>query len=107
MMRRVPTSFLAAVLLLTLPATAWAQVVSTAATAEARTFAAEADAIKGCGSDPVVWVNKKNGIYHLKTSRWYGKTREGAYGCQSEMDKAGHHQAKDSHAQPTQPAPPK
>ncbi len=95
MMRRVPTLSLAAVLLLTLPfVTARAQV--TPAAPEARTFAVEADATKACGSDPVVWVNKKNGIYHLKTSRWYGKTKEGAYACKSEADKAGHHQAKDA-----------
>ena len=74
---------------------------------EARTFTVEVDAVRACGNDPVVWINKKNGIYHLKTSRWYGKTREGAFACQSEADKAGHHQAKDAPvtATPT-PTPP-
>jgi hypothetical protein len=101
---------------LTLPAaTARAEGTPPASAAAAgtdRTFAAEADALKACGSDPVVWINKKHSVYHLKTSRWYGKTKGGAYACQGDMEKAGHHLAKDERAAPAagtsgQPASPK
>jgi hypothetical protein len=103
MVRRISTLLLAGVLSSMVPiVAAQAQVVP-----EARTFAVEVDAVRACGSDPVVWINKKNGIYHLKTSRWYGKTKDGAFACQSEADKAGHHQAKDAPATATPAAPPK
>jgi len=59
-----------------------------------RYFATEADAAKGCGTEVVVWINKITGVYHLKESRWYGKTKDGAYACKNEMDLAGNHGAK-------------
>jgi hypothetical protein len=114
MTRQVLTPIFAVALSLTLPlplATAQAQAQApaqgtpAAAAAAEHTFAAEADAIKACGNDPVVWINKKHSVYHLKTSRWYGKTKGGAYACQSEMDKAGHHQAKDERSGTPAPAP--
>jgi len=71
-------------------------LTAAAATAagEKRFFASEADAAKGCGTEVVVWINKSTGVYHLKESRWYGKTKDGAYACKNEMDLAGHHAAK-------------
>ncbi|MEI6985861.1 MAG: hypothetical protein WCK65_07025 [Rhodospirillaceae bacterium] len=57
-------------------------------------FTTEADATAGCGKDAVVWLNKSTKVYHSKGSRWFGKTKDGAYGCQAEMEKAGNHGAK-------------
>jgi hypothetical protein len=39
--------------------------------------------------DLVVWLNIPTGIYHLPGMRWYGATKNGAYVCEKEADKAG------------------
>lgn len=55
----------------------------------------EATAEKACRS-PVVWANpdSKDHIYHVKGSRWYGRTRIGAYVCQAAADAHGWRQAE-------------
>jgi len=54
-------------------------------------YSTEAEAIAACGSgDQVVWLNTRSGLYHTKSSRWYGKTMKGAYVCRSAADAAGY-----------------
>jgi hypothetical protein len=53
------------------------------------TFAFEEQAQKHCPSDAVVWLNLPTGIYHLKGTRWYGRTTNGAYVCDKEAEAAG------------------
>ncbi len=83
-----------AILAVLAPVAILSMAAPAAAEFQKRYFVTEAEALRICGSDPVVWVNKNTGVYHLKTSRWYGKTKDGAYGCQSELDRAGDHLAK-------------
>ena len=35
-----------------------------------------------CPGDVVVWVNAGTGVFHLPGSRWYGRTRTGAFACE-------------------------
>jgi hypothetical protein len=53
-------------------------------------FATETEGQKHCPADVVVWVNTPTGIYHFKGMRWYGNTKNGAYVCQKEGDRAGY-----------------
>jgi hypothetical protein len=81
-------------LLLGLGALAAAAPAAAGSPVAKRFFATLPDATTACGADTVVWVNKTTGVYHLKESRWFGKTKDGAYGCRIEMDQAGYHGAK-------------
>lgn len=57
---------------------------------------ASLDAAKtACGSDPVAWASPYGKVYHLPGSRWYGKTKKGAYYCKSALDKSGLHASKE------------
>jgi hypothetical protein len=53
------------------------------------TFPSEQQARQHCPSDTVVWLNLPSGIYHFHDERWYGATKNGAYVCQREADRAG------------------
>jgi len=53
-------------------------------------FSSEPQAQAHCPSDEVVWLNLPTGIYHVQGSRWYGATKNGAYVCRGEADKAGY-----------------
>jgi len=50
----------------------------------AQLFPSEAAAQQHCPSDKVVWLNTKTGVYHFRGTRWYGRTKDGAYVCQRE-----------------------
>jgi hypothetical protein len=52
-------------------------------------FASLGDAQKSCGKDAVVWANLRTDVYHLSGSRWFGKTKKGAYFCETAVEKAG------------------
>jgi hypothetical protein len=39
--------------------------------------------------DPVVWVNTKSHVYHLKGDQYYGKTKAGDYECESKAKASG------------------
>jgi hypothetical protein len=60
----------------------------TNATAPAPLFQTEQQAQEHCPKDTVVWLNLPTGIYHLKGQRWYGRTKQGAFVCKREADKA-------------------
>ena len=52
-------------------------------------FQLEQDARAHCPSDTVVWLNTNSGIYHEKGTRWYAKTKDGAFVCEREANAAG------------------
>jgi hypothetical protein len=52
-------------------------------------FPSEEQAQQHCPRETVVWLNLPTHIYHFKGMRWYGQTRNGAYVCDKEADKAG------------------
>lgn len=61
----------------------------TAAPAAANEYKTEADAKRGCGADPVVWANLNTKALHPTGDRYYGKTKHGAFMCQSVAVKEG------------------
>lgn len=52
-------------------------------------FSSLLEADKACGKDTVVWANLRTDVYHLSGSRWFGKTKKGAYFCERAVTKAG------------------
>ena len=52
-------------------------------------YASASEAAKQCPSDIVVWVNTPTRIYHYPGTRWYGRTKQGAFVCEKEAKKAG------------------
>lgn len=49
-------------------------------------------AMPNCGpGDPVVWVNTSSKVYHMASSKYYGKTKAGKYTCKSGADASGAH----------------
>ena len=63
--------------------------VAQSPTAPLSTFPSGQQAQRHCPRDTVVWVNLSSGIYHFKGERWYGSTKNGAYVCRREADRAG------------------
>jgi len=58
-------------------------------------FKTTAAAQAHCPGDLVVWSTlTKSKAYHLAASRYYGKTKHGAYVCEKDANAAGFHQAK-------------
>jgi hypothetical protein len=52
-------------------------------------YSSEAEAKASCPTDAVVWVNLQSKIYHVASSKTYGKTKRGAYMCQQDSIAAG------------------
>jgi len=58
-------------------------------------FKTAAEAAAHCPGDTVEWTTlTKAKVYHTSTSKYYGKTKHGAYVCKANADAAGYHQAK-------------
>jgi cytoskeletal protein RodZ len=57
-------------------------------------FASEAEAKASCPMDTVVWENTSSKVYHAANSKYYGKTKHGAYACSKAADAAGFKSAK-------------
>jgi hypothetical protein len=57
-------------------------------------YADEASAKAHCSADTVVWVNTSSKAYHLAGTKYYGKTKKGAYMCQKDADAGGFHGPK-------------
>ncbi|WP_454734059.1 MULTISPECIES: hypothetical protein [Cupriavidus] len=53
--------------------------------------AAAAPAAAPAGAAGQVWVNKSSKTYHCAGSRWYGKTKNGAYMSESQATAQGFH----------------
>jgi len=66
-----------------------ADAAAQSAGASLATFSTERQAHQHCPADTVVWLNLPSGIYHFEGERWYGNTRNGAYVCRGEADRAG------------------
>ena len=54
-----------------------------------QSFSTEQLAKQHCPSDTIVWLNLNTRVYHVKGEHLYGNTKNGAYVCQKEADKAG------------------
>jgi hypothetical protein len=52
-------------------------------------FSGEGAAQAHCPGDVVVWLNIPTHIYHEQGMRWYGRTKNGAYVCKTEANRAG------------------
>ncbi len=63
-------------------------------------FGTEAEAHAHCPADKLVWANLTSKAYHLSGNRYYGsgKTKHGAYMCQTDADANGFHKAGARHA---------
>lgn len=57
-------------------------------------FQTEAEAQHVCPADEIVWLNPSTGIYHEKTSHYYGHTKRGNYVCRKAADAAGDRDSK-------------
>lgn len=60
-----------------------------------KSYPTEDAATKACKS-AVVWGNPDSGVYHLKGSRDYGRTKSGEWVCEAAAKKAGWHAAKNN-----------
>lgn len=69
-----------------------------AAPSAAGQFTSEGDANRRCPSDRVVWANTASHIYHYGGTKDYGNTKQGAYMCQQDADRAGFRAAKNETA---------
>lgn len=52
-------------------------------------YKTEAAAKAHCPTQTVVWVNTHGHVFHLPKSKYYGKTRYGAYACEKSAETAG------------------
>lgn len=52
-------------------------------------FSTEAAARYHCPSDQVVWVNNESKIYHYQGTRYYGRTKKGAFMCEADAKASG------------------
>lgn len=58
-------------------------------------FKTTADATAHCPGGTVVWTaGGKSKSFHLASSKYYGKTKHGAYACQADAASFGYHAAK-------------
>jgi hypothetical protein len=59
-------------------------------------FKTTALATAHCPGDTVVWSTlSKSKSYHLASSKYYGKTKHGAYVCEKDATAAGFHASKE------------
>lgn len=77
------------IVLLCLPLLAQTTPPPAAQNAVAPVSPSAASAVQSAEGNPdvMVWVNTASGVYHCPGSRWYGKTRQGAYMTQAEAQK--------------------
>jgi hypothetical protein len=58
-------------------------------------FKTVADATAHCPGGTVVWTaGARSKSFHLASSKYYGKTKHGAYVCEADATSFGYHQAK-------------
>jgi hypothetical protein len=103
--RRLLPSFVAVALILAAP-TAFAQTSTTktapmsmgvgaAKLPNNQKFTSAAAAQASCPADKIVWSSfTSTKSFHMPTSKYYGKTKHGAYLCEKTALAAGFHQAK-------------
>jgi hypothetical protein len=52
-------------------------------------FSSSSAAQATCPGILIVWVNTSSGVYHYPGTRWYGRTKGGAYMCENMRNQAG------------------
>ena len=57
-------------------------------------YTSEASAKAACAGDTVVWHARHSKVFHLSNSRYFGKTKRGAYVCEKAALADGLHQSK-------------
>lgn len=57
-------------------------------------FKTESEAKSACGGQSVVWANPSGHVLHASGSKYYGKTKRGAYVCETTAMQSGYHMAK-------------
>ncbi len=57
-------------------------------------YASAAAAKAACPADTVVWHARRSKVFNLSTSRYFGKTKRGAYVCEKAALADGLHQSK-------------
>ena len=58
-------------------------------------FSNEQEAQQHClDNDEVVWLNTPTRIWHVKGTRWYANTKNGAFVCKQEAAMAGNRASK-------------
>lgn len=57
-------------------------------------YKTEAEAKTGCGADPVVWRAHDSKVFHTAGSKYFGKTKDGAFVCEKAAEAKGLHAAK-------------
>ncbi len=58
-------------------------------------FSSSTAAAQHCPADTVVWSTfSKSKVFHLSGSKYYGKTRHGAFVCEKDAVAAGYHASK-------------
>lgn len=75
-------------------ATSPTRTTGTTATHAPQHFKTEAEAKSSCGSQPVVWANTSSHTLHAAGSKYFGKTKHGAYMCETTAMQSGYHMAK-------------
>jgi hypothetical protein len=63
--------------------------MKTAMAPDPKRFKTEALASASCPADTVVWANISTKIFHLKGTATYGKTKNGAYMCETSAKAEG------------------
>jgi hypothetical protein len=76
------------------PASAPAPNVGSPSALRAGQFTTELAARARCPTDTVVWVNTPTGVYHYSGTRYYGRTRRGAYMCEADARASGYRAAR-------------
>jgi len=76
------------------PASAPASNGGSPSTLRANQYTTELAARARCPSDTVVWVNTPTGVYHYSGTRYYGRTRRGAYMCEADARASGYRAAR-------------
>ena len=66
----------------------------TAKTAGLVTYKTEAEAKTGCAGDAVVWHARGSKVFHGAKSKYFGKTKHGAFACEKAAMAKGLHAAK-------------
>lgn len=89
-----PAASMAAPAASTAPAAKPAVKHATARLPKADAFKTAAAASSHCPGDTVVWSTLRSKTFHTASSKLYGKTKHGAYVCQTDATSHGLHQAK-------------
>ena len=72
-----------------------AQTPAAATLPSGEKFSSASAAAEHCPGDKVVWSTfSKSKVFHLSDSKYYGKTKHGAYVCEKDAMAAGFHASK-------------